>query len=137
MRKQTPVVLALFIFSAACVHKQPLSDGIDLPGMDKTVAPGDDFNEYTNGAWFKSHPIPADKSRYGLDAILADETRQRIQSLIQDASKGAAATPEAQKISDFYNSYMDENAIESQGLTPLKPLLDSFAAIADRKALAQ
>src|ERR1700722_13597234 len=103
MRKQTAVALALFTFSAACAHKQPLSDGIDLPGMDKSFAPGDDFNEYSSGAWFKSHPIPADKSRYGLDAILADETRKRVQSLIQDASK--ASNPETQKISDFYNSY--------------------------------
>ena len=135
MRKQIPVVLALLVLPAACSHKQPLSAGIDLAGMDKAVPPGDDFNEYTNGAWFKSNPIPADKSRYGLDAILADETRKRVQSLIQDASK--APTPETQKISDFYNSYMDEGAIESQGFAPLKSLLDGFAAIADRKALAK
>src|SRR5437667_4817577 len=51
--------------------------GIDLAGMDKSVAPGDDFNAYVNGGWIKATPIPPDKPSYGIFAILADETRKR------------------------------------------------------------
>ena len=36
--------------------------GLDLAGMDKSVAPGDDFFRYANGAWLKSTEIPADRS---------------------------------------------------------------------------
>ena len=31
--------------------------------MNPLVKPGDDFYEYVNGAWIKSHHVPADKSK--------------------------------------------------------------------------
>jgi predicted metalloendopeptidase len=105
--------------------------------MDKSVAPGDDFNAYTNGGWIKATPIPADKSSYGAGAILADETRKRLQTLFQESSGATAATGDARKIGDYYSTYMDEAAIESKGIAPLKPELDGIAAIADRRALAR
>ncbi len=106
--------------------------------MDKSVAPGDDFNAYANGGWIKATPIPADKSSYGIFAMLADETRKRLQSLLQESEKaGSAATGDSRKIGDFYSSFMDEAAIEAKGISPLKPQLDAIAAIADRHALAR
>jgi len=106
--------------------------------MDKSVAPGDDFYAYANGGWIKSTPIPADKSSYGIGTILADETRKRTVALIQEsADAGPNASPEARKIGDFYSSFMDEAGIESKGIAPLKPQLDSIAAITDRRALAR
>ena len=106
--------------------------------MDTSIAPGDDFNAYTNGGWIKATPIPADKSSYGTGAILVDEVRKRTQALIQEpANTGSAANEDARKIGDFYSSYMDEAAIESKGITPLKPQLDGIAAIADRHGLAR
>src|SRR5579862_5842170 len=108
--------LALIILSmlAGCGGKQSSpGSGIDLAGMDKSVAPGDDFNAYTNGGWINATPIPADKSGYGLDAILADETRKRTLSLIEEAEKpGATASADIRKVGDFYASFMDEAAIE-------------------------
>ena len=44
----------------------------DPEGMNLSVKPGDDFYEYVNGAWIKSHPVPADKSRYGEFLIVDD-----------------------------------------------------------------
>jgi predicted metalloendopeptidase len=131
-------LLAALAALSGCSPKAPAqSAGIDLAGMDKSVAPGDDFNAYANGGWIKSTPIPADKSGYGIDAILADETRKRTRSLIEDVSKASnAPSADARKVGDFYSTYMDEAAIESKGIAPLKPQLDSFAAIADRRALA-
>ena len=37
----------------------------DPGSMNLSVKPGDDFYEYVNGAWIKSHLMPADKSQYG------------------------------------------------------------------------
>jgi putative endopeptidase len=106
--------------------------------MGQSVAPGDDFNAYANGGWIKATPIPADKSRYGISTILADETRKRTLALIQEsAGAGSAASGDVRKIADFYASFMDEAAIESKGIAPLKPQLDAIAAIADRHALAR
>src|SRR5512135_598118 len=118
--------------ASACGSRQSAaSAGIDLAGMDRSVAPGDDFNAYANGGWIKATPIPADKAAYGIFAILADETRKRNLALIEEAVKaGSAASGESRKIADFYSSYMDEGAIESKGIAPLKPQLDAIAAIA-------
>jgi putative endopeptidase len=113
------------------------SAAIDVAGMDKSVAPGDDFNAYTNGGWIKNTPIPADKSTYGIFAILADQTRKRLLSIIEESAKaGSGAGADTRKVGDYYATFMDEAAIESKGIAPLKPRLDAIAAIADRRALA-
>jgi putative endopeptidase len=140
LRKNFTLPLALLLAgAAACTMKKATpSAGIDVAGMDKSVVPGDDFNAYANGGWIKATPIPADKSSYGLDAILIDETRKRTLDLIENATKpGAAASDEIRKVGDYYASFMDEAAIEAKGIAPLKPQLDAFAAIADRHALAR
>ncbi|MBZ5585523.1 MAG: M13 family metallopeptidase [Acidobacteriia bacterium] len=106
--------------------------------MDPSVAPGEDFNAYTNGGWLKATPIPADKASYGAGSILADETRKRTQALIQESAQpGAAAGGESRKIGDFYASFMDEAGIESKGIAPLKAELDAMGAIADRRGLSR
>jgi putative endopeptidase len=134
--------LALLISAlalASCGQKaSSLNAGIDVAGMDKSAVPGDDFNAYANGGWSKATPIPADKASYGIFAILADQTRTRTRALIEDAAKATSgASADSRKIGDYYASFIDEAAIESKGIAPLKPKLDAVAAIADRHALAR
>src|SRR5262245_33036046 len=136
---------AVLAISAGCTRTLPPvesaktpTSGIDLAGMDKSVAPGDDFNDYSNGGWLKATPIPPDKASYGIFAVLADQTRKQTVDLIQEAAKaGANASEEARKTGDFYSSFMDEAAIESKGIDPLKPQLDKVAAVKDRQDLAR
>lgn len=111
--------------------------GIDKSAMDTAVKPGDDFWTYANGAWVKSHPIPADRSSYGGAAILGEETAKRVVDLIQDAAKSAKPGSDAQKVGDYYASFNDEAGIEATGITPLKPMFAQVAAINDRAALAR
>src|SRR5262245_8301236 len=66
--------------------------GIDKAGMDTSVAAGDDFYAYANGAWLKATEIPPDKSSYGPANILVDETRKQIAALIQESSNSAGST---------------------------------------------
>lgn len=133
------LLAAAFAVAPACRKTQPsLAAGIDLAGMDTAVAPGDDFNAYANGGWLKATPIPADKSSYGIFAILADETRKRNLAIVEEAAKaGSNASGDTRKIADFYASFMDEAAIESKGIAPLKPQFDAIAAIANRRDLAR
>jgi putative endopeptidase len=139
MRIMTIVILAAaLVVAPACTKKPEVSAGIDLAGMDTSVAAGDDFNAYTNGGWITATSIPADKSSYGAGAILVDEVRKRTQALIQEsANTASAANDDTRKIGDFYSSFMDEAAIEAKGITPLKAQLDGIAAIADRHGLAR
>jgi len=111
--------------------------GIDLAGMDRAVAPGDDFFAYANGAWLRTHDIPPDRGSYGVGAILDELTTKRTAELITDkANSDAPAGSDARKIGDYYASYLDEDAIEKKGLEPLQPALARIAAIKDQKGLA-
>jgi putative endopeptidase len=122
--------------AATACHKTPATGaGIDVAGMDKAVPPGDDFNAYANGGWMKATPIPADKSSYGMGAILVDVTRTRTRALIEEAAQKGAG--DLRKAGDYYATYLDEGGIEAKGTAVLKPELDAIAAIADRHALAR
>jgi predicted metalloendopeptidase len=113
------------------------SPGIDVAGMDRAVAPGDDFFRFANGAWLRETEIPADRGGYGTGSIVTELTSARTVELIQSAAKGAEAGSEARKVGDYYASFMDEAAIEAKGLKPIQPVLDAIAAIADGKALSR
>ncbi len=111
--------------------------GLDLAGMDLKTAPGDNFFEYANGSWIKTTEIPADRSSYGLDAILTELTTQRVNDLLKAAAtQHAPAGTEAQQIGDYYAGFMDEAAIESKGLAVIQPTLKRIDAIFSRNVLA-
>jgi len=131
----TVIILAIAL---APVAGAPGSGGIDLAGMDKGVAPGDDFFAYANGSWIKTAVIPPDRSSSGPTAVLVELTAKRTSDLIKEmAGHEAPQGSEAQMIGDFFAAYMDEAGIESKGLKPLQPLLDKIAAMADKVELAR
>ena len=130
---------ATLAFAAVTASAQtaPVIHGIDLSAMDKTVAPGDDFFHYANGAWIARTEIPADRASVGVFNMLADRSNQQVAAIVEDAAKSkAAAGSDARKMADLYASYMDEGAIETRGLVPLKPLLAKIAAIHSKTELA-
>ena len=112
--------------------------GIDVAGMDPSIAPGDDFFLYANGAWVKDTEIPADQAGWGTFNILAEQARQRTRALLEAAASGSApAGSEERKVGDFYASYLDEAGVEARGLDPLRPQLAAIAALRDKTALAR
>jgi len=136
----TPVALALTLAIPLPAQTNQLrpAGGLDLAGMDRTVQPGDSFYQYANGNWLKHTEIPPDRSYWGSDAVLSELTDRRTADLIQEiARSNAAPGTDRRKIRDYYASFLDTVAIERAGLAPLKPALDSIAAIADRKALSR
>src|SRR4051812_21610515 len=123
---------------AASSSEGAKATGIDLAGIDKSVAPGDDFFAYANGTWLKSTEIPADRSTWGSGEMLAEMTGKRTSDLIAEAARSQAPKgSDAAKVGDYYASYMDEDGIESKGLAPLQPLLQQIAAISDPSGLAR
>src|SRR5262249_33359676 len=105
--RSLPLLAALAFAGATFAVAAPPapSPGIDLGGMDKAVAPGDDFFAYANGTWLKTTDIPPDKPAYGAGWVVFDLTTQRTAELIQKAGTGAAPGSVAQKIGDYYASY--------------------------------
>jgi len=111
--------------------------GFDTAGMDRSVTPGTDWVRFANGTYTDKLEIPADRTNYGMFTKLRDLSQERTRSIIEATAKtGGVAGSNAQKVGDYYASYMDEAAIEAKGLAPVKPMLDEIAAIADRAALS-
>ena len=139
MRGSLPSLL-LCLAVSALVAAPPKADpvhGLDLAGMDRSVAPGDDFFAFANGTWVKRTEIPADRGSFGVGHEVADLTDRRTAALIKAAAASKApAGSDLRKIGDCFTSFMNEKAIEAKGLSPLKPTLKTIASIDDRKALA-
>ena len=110
--------------------------GVEMKDMDPSVKPGDDFFEYAEGTWLKTHAIPADKSRAGYNYELPDEIELQVRKMVEDVSANPS-TPIEHKIADAYNAWMDEAGIEARGLAPLKPFLDRIDAVANTKELVK
>ncbi|MEQ3659601.1 MAG: M13 family metallopeptidase [Glaciecola sp.] len=102
------------------------SFGIQLDARNLDVKPGDDFFMYASGTWYDNFEMPSDKTRYGAFSVLADRSEERVKQIIDDISKANELNAEEQLIADFYNAYMDVDAINAKGLTPIQPLLDDI-----------
>ncbi|WP_090189293.1 MULTISPECIES: M13 family metallopeptidase [unclassified Duganella] len=121
----------------ASAHDAAPISGIDLPNMDTSVRPQDDFFTYLNGSWLKTTEIPADKSSWGTFAKLRDDTLPQLRGLIEkaEADKQRKAGSEAQKIADLYASFMDEAKLNEVGIRPLTGELNRIRAIKDKNGL--
>jgi putative endopeptidase len=131
------MALTLAAPSAVALAANAGDHALDFAGIDRSVAPGDDFFRYANGNWLAKTEIPPDRSSWGTGAELAELTLKRTNELIRAADASAAPGTEARKIGDYYASYMDAAHIERLGLAPLAPLLKKIDAIGDRPALAR
>jgi putative endopeptidase len=142
------VLLALLLATAACspgaggnesrtAQSAGTSIGIDPSFIDKAVKPGDDFFAYADGNWVKNTPIPEDRSGIGA-FFIADQERERQTRELLDGilkSRPAAGSNEA-LIADYYNAYLNTDAIDRAGMAPAKADLDAIAGIADKRQLS-
>jgi len=117
----TTLTLSLMTAFGAATAADTLSSGIDIPNMDTSVRPQDDFFTYLNGSWLKTTEIPADKSSWGTFAKMRDDTLPQLRGLIEkaEADKTRKNGSEAQKIADLYASYMDEAKLNELGIRPI------------------
>jgi predicted metalloendopeptidase len=125
------------LLSALVLSAAPATPAIDVDGLDRAVAPGDDFFGFANGGWVKRTEIPPDKSSWGVWGVLSETNRQRTVDLIQEAAKRTDGDALAKKVGDAYAAYMDEAGIEAKGAAPLTPELTAIAAITDAHQLAR
>ncbi len=116
---------------------RPLSENPFTDDMDRSVNPGDDFYRYANGGWLKTATIPAGQATFDTRALLTERTNQQVRELIQGAAAAHSAKGSAgQKVGDYYASFMDQDAIEAQGMKPLASELAAIEAITDKTSLS-
>ena len=115
-----------------------LSSGIFHDHFDSTVSPREDFFRYVNGSWLKNFEIPADRAGYGAFTVLREQSEAQVRQIIEDLSKTEAAIgSNAQKIGDLFRSFMDEEHIESLGVTPIAKDIDRALSIENSDELLE
>jgi putative endopeptidase len=148
MRKSPLLLFVSALALAACGTSQSnnaaqeqvkgTQSGIDKSLMDTSAAPGDDFDQYANGAWEKTAEIPADKSGISVFSIIADRADKREADLVNEIvnSNPAEGSDEA-RVANYYKAYVDTAAIEKRGTAPIQADVQKIEAIADKGALAE
>ncbi|HJC98567.1 M13 family metallopeptidase [Phocaeicola salanitronis] len=137
MKTKHYVAVAAFatLAMAGCTGQKNATNtsGIDLANMDTTVSAGTDFFRYACGGWNDAHPLTAEYSRFGTFDELAENNQKQLRELIEGlAAQQNEAGTTAQKVGDLYKLAMDSVALNEQGVTPIKPMLDKIAALTDK-----
>jgi putative endopeptidase len=144
--KHAALTLAALVLASCASSRQPApmpapppkpllgAHGLELSGIDRSVSPCEDFDQYANGGWRTAHPLPAQYSRYGRFEEVAERNRETLRAILENAAKATNAAPGSneQKLGEFWSSCMNETAIEAAGATPIRPHLDRIDAITTR-----
>ena len=121
----------------------PVSDetvhGISPAYMNTKISACVDFNQYANGGWAASHPIPPEFPSYGTFRQLVDRSDDALHQILEAAAgkTNSPAGSDEQKIGDLYASCMDTEQVERQGAKPLQPEFDRIAKIHDLATLRE
>ncbi|MFI5230119.1 MAG: M13 family metallopeptidase [Gemmatimonadales bacterium] len=138
MYRFIPLALLIAAAPAPRVAAQRAIPGLDASAMDTTVRPGDDFYRYANGGWERRTQIPPEAASFGAFSIAAKQADANVMEIVhRAAAANAAAGTDQRKIADFYHAFLDSSAIAARGAAPIRPLLDTIAAIAAKPALAR
>lgn len=139
MSKTFRLALAFFAISTFAMGESPApgtSSGVDLKAIDKSVDPCEDFFHYACGNWMKANPIPARYPRWSRFGELRVGNENVLKQILEESSKNQGRSAIDQKIGAFYQSCMDEAAIEKSGYNPIKPGLARIARLNDKAQIA-
>ncbi|QOL50298.1 M13 family metallopeptidase [Massilia litorea] len=124
--------------AAAAAAPVATVSGVDVAAIDTGVRAQDDFFRYSQGKWLKDVEIPSDRASWGAFNIAQDKVEDQVRTIIEGAAadKGARKGSNAQKMGDYYASYVDEARRNELGLAPLKAELARVAALKDKRGIA-
>ena len=115
-----------------------------FPYIDHDVRPQDDLQRHVNGEWLKTAEIPADMDAYGSFHELRDKAEADVRDILEQAAAGQidaqeiggdAAIPA--RIGGFYTSFMDAEAAQRRGLTPIEPMLAKLESVSGAEDLVR
>ena len=99
--------------------------------------PQDDFYRFINGQWLATHKIPADRPMDGIFNQLHDQSELWEKEIAEDASSGKIPGHNAELIAYLYGTFMDEDAVEAAGYSPIAGKLERLRSVSTHLELAR
>lgn len=119
------------------VSLRPPKGTISLDYLDRSVRPQDDFFQFANGTWVKNNPVPPSESRWGSFNELDEANKKKLTAILEefakqnDKKKGSLQ----QILGDYYSSFINMEARDQKGLTPIREPLDLVKNISSKEEL--
>ena len=96
MKLRSPIVITLVVvltlLGQAAAGTPPVPR-FSVENMDRSVDPAGDFYRFAAGNWVKSHPVPADKSRWSGFDELQDRNWFLLREILETSAAGKPAQP--------------------------------------------
>lgn len=107
--------------------------------MTETLSyrPQDDFYRFINGQWLATRKIPADRPMDGIFNQLHDQSELWEKEIAEDASSGKIPGHNAELIAHLYGTFMDEEAVETAGYSPIAGKLERLRSVSTHLELAR
>ena len=121
------------------VSLRPPKGTISLDYLDRSVRPQDDFFQFANGTWVKNNPVPPSESRWGSFNELDEANKKKLTSILEefakqnDKKKGSLQ----QILGDYYSSFINMEARDQKGLTPIRGPLDLVKSMSSKEELPE
>ncbi|MEO7027898.1 MAG: M13 family metallopeptidase [Acidobacteriaceae bacterium] len=144
LRVVFPALACVLFAASACSAQQPApqpltempySPSLDLSSMDRSVDPCVNFYAYACNGWKKLNPIPADQATWDVYSKLANANQQFLWGILEQDAKATDRTPVQQKVGDYFESCMNQPAINAQGDQPIQAALARIDALKARPEL--
>ena len=134
--KYSLLAAALLLNGTSVIAEPAVQSGVDLQALDRQTRPQDDFYQFANGGWLDNTPIPDIYSGYTIYHQVYEDAEVALKAIIEQAAQNKQqAGSEAQKVGDLYNSWMDAEAINKLGVSPLLPAIAQIDAISTQEQL--
>ena len=107
---------------------------LDAADRDPSTSPGDDFYRFANGGWLDANPIPPGYGSWGAFEEIGVRNEVVLHDLLQRAAEAPADALD-RLLGNQYAAGMDLEAVEAQGVEPIRPFLAAIAEAPDHDAL--
>ena len=126
-----PVIARAQASAEPSLSALPVLRVVDTAYVDTSAHACTDFFQFANGRWLAHDTIPAAYPYSGVARDMADRNELVVRSVLDNAAArrdSVSANATSRKLGTFYATCMDSTAAESQGVTPLAPLLQQIAS---------